>query len=166
MKTSEFGKGFVYNLMLFVYHMNNDLSEKIGNYAFVMNKSEKERKLILSDNPDSKHSYGFNKDVKWWYEKIVPIYSTPILALSSQITLWANGASDHLYELEIPNTFKSTELGGMIKELKDTWLTIGHGVNNKIYTYDDYLKCWEDVRKIAILIDKKFGIDDIKGEYE
>lgn len=47
---SDFGKGLVYNLVLFSMHFDNQFANEISNHHFVINHPEKE--LILVDNPD------------------------------------------------------------------------------------------------------------------
>ncbi|GAI24302.1 unnamed protein product, partial [marine sediment metagenome] len=37
--------------------------------------------------------------------------------LSHLIELWANGASDHLYEIEVPKHLAKTKLGGLVGKL-------------------------------------------------
>jgi hypothetical protein len=167
-RQSEFGKGFIYNLVLFVHHIDNLLSQRISNCAFVMKQTEERKEKILSEFPEKKYEYGFNKEVKWWYEKIVPIWDSPEKALSQEIQLWASGASDHLYEMEIPPQFKRKKLGKLAGWLQDFGLEMGHGIigNDRIYTADDYQKIWETVKEIVLLIDKELGVKPIKGEWE
>lgn len=164
---SEFGRGFIYNLFLFIYHINNDMACRISNIAVVIKQSEDIRGEILKDNPLDKYNYGFNKNVKWWFEKIVPIWGSPEKALSHEITTWASGASDHFYELEIPQSFKKTKIGKIANDIKEKWLTIGHGFRDKeIYTYEDYISLWEDIKLLGRLIDEKLGIKSQKGQWE
>jgi hypothetical protein len=40
---------------------------------------------------------------------------------------WANGASDHLFELEIPEALNGTSLGHSITVFRDRWVELGHG---------------------------------------
>lgn len=166
-KESEFGKGFIYSLILFVHHMDNPTLHKVNNIAFVMRQNEEKRKQILNENPPDNANFGFNKDVKWWYKKIMPIWGSPEKALSQEITLWMNGASDHLYELEIPNKFKGTKIEELSNWLKDFCLEMGHGfMNKKLYTWDDIEKIWDTCKEIGLLIDKEFDIDPTKGQWE
>ena len=116
--TSEFGKGFIYNLILFACHFERTIIELKG-----------------------KEDYG----------------------------IWFNGASDHLYELEIPEQWKNTKIGKKAKELQDLALDIGHGnrmmeAGEKIE--EDYSKVVELTKEIGFLIDKKLGIKPIKAQWE
>jgi len=50
---------------------------------------------------------------------------------SARITLWANGASDHLYEIEVPQGSNWDEIRKQVKALQDKALEIGHGFIGK-----------------------------------
>lgn len=76
-----------------------------------------------------------------------------------------NGASDHLYEIEVPPSWKRTELGRAVKELRDFGLDMGHGFTGKTWTETDIEKAYEMCRQIALLIDKKLGLKPDMGEW-
>ena len=114
-KSSEFGKGFVYNLILFASHFDR----------------EKDHVLLKKD----------------------------------AYMLWFNGASDHLYELEIPEQFENTELGRLAKKLQHKALELGHGFT-KSATKKDFKECVRLTKDIGLLIDKELGIKPIKGDWE
>lgn len=163
---SEFGKGLIYNLILFAKHFMNSQAETIGHYDFVMSKSQEERNKILSDNPDSSHNYGWNKDVKWWYERIVPNWGSPEKALSRSIEMWANGASDHLYELVIPEKLEDKKVGQSLKKLKEKALEMGHSFpKENIYTYEDFMELHDITEEIGNLLDIEFGIESEKAQW-
>lgn len=83
---------------------------------------------------------------------------------SSCIEVWANGASDHLYEIEIPPEWKNTEIGTKVSELKNLGLEMGHGFKCK-HTKKDVDKLFNLTQKIAILIDKKLGLEPDIGSW-
>ena len=124
---SEFGKGFIYNFILFVHHIDNLMHRRLYNISFILKKSQEERSKILCDNPKPRYDYGkdINEEVKWWIGTIVPIWGTEEKALSKEITLWMNGAKDHLYELEIPEKYKNHKIGKLCVWLKDFCLEMG-----------------------------------------
>jgi len=70
-------------------------------------------------------------------------------ALSRGITLWANGATDHLYEIEAPEGKEWNEIREKVKILQDSGLKMGHGI--ACYTKDiNYtLKDVERLRELA-----------------
>jgi hypothetical protein len=165
---SEFGKGTVYNLMLFAHHFGNDQARELSHIHLVMSKHPKERALILSELPDAKHNYGWNKDVKFWYDKIVPIYGSVENAFSERLKLWANGASDHLYELEIPAKYEKKELGMLLRKIKKLGLEMGHSFSvKKTYRYKDFVNLWDWSTKACQLIDKQIiKVPSVKATWE
>lgn len=80
--------------------------------------------------------------------------------------LWANGASDHLFELKIPKQLEGTPLGKEILAFKEKWLEIGHGYGEpskgatKKEIYDALQQCKKMTLEIAAEIDKALGIKD------
>ncbi len=162
-KKSEFGRGFIYCLTMFAIHFENSQAKNIRNRHFLMTKEN--RTEYLTDSPPINKDYGFNEDVKWWYEKIVPIYGSWEKALSSDIETWANGASDHLYEIETPKKWRGTEIERKVLELQDFGLEIGHGFTGKTYTIDDFNKLKKLVSEITKLVDEKLGVEQIDAIY-
>ena len=113
---SDFGKGFVYNLILFAAHFDRNMSGMKGLYKY---------------------------------------------------NLWFNGASDHLYEFEIPEKFKNTLLGKKARKLQKIALEIGHG--KRMMEKDnekDFIECVKLTKEIGLLIDKELDINPIKGRWE
>ncbi len=84
---------------------------------------------------------------------------------SSAIETHFNGASDRLYEIEVPESWKRTKIGKAVKELKDFGLQIGHGFSGKTWTEADVEKAYQMCRDIALLIDKKLGLDADLGTW-
>ena len=80
------------------------------------------------------------------------------------VEVWANGASDHLYEIEVPSEWKNTEIETKVNELKDLGLEMGHGFKRN-HTKDDVEKLFNLTKEIAILIDKKLGLKPEKGAW-
>ena len=83
---------------------------------------------------------------------------------SHLIEMWANGASDHLYEIQTPESwsYKPTELTILItsklKELQEKGLAIGHGHTQTIWKKEDIQHLFELTKEIALLIDKQLGV--------
>lgn len=123
---SDFGKGFVYNLVLFAMHLHNRFADRIFN-----GKSE-----------------GIFLDT------------------GTLITTWANGASDHLYEIEIPERYKGTEIETKVLELKRFGLEIGHGFIRHDYTKKDFMKLSSLTKEIALLVDTDLGVEPIAATWE
>ena len=159
MKRSEFGRGLIVNLVKFAEHFENPFADKICFINQFMEKDEKSQKLMLSDNPPSSLNYGrpYMEDIKFWVEKIVPIHKTIEKAFSSEITAWANGSSDHLYDIELPKKLENTELGRKIILLRKLGLDMGHGrglMGQKLFTFKDFARLYRLTEEIALMIDK------------
>lgn len=84
---------------------------------------------------------------------------------SSKVELLFNGASDHLYEIEVPEQWKGTEIEAKVTELKDFGLMIGHGFKGRVHTKADITRAYSLCRDIALLIDKKLGLNAEIGEW-
>lgn len=84
---------------------------------------------------------------------------------SSAVGLWANGATDHLYDIEVPEGKDWDEIREKVEELKTKGLEMGHGLNslsNKS-TKEDAEYLMDLTKEIAILIDKKLGLEPDLG---
>lgn len=177
---SEFGKGLIYNLVLFAEHFNNDQAKLVSHLDMIMKKPKAIQKLILSDNPPAQYNYG--KDIemaKFYMKQILPIHQTPAKLLSSTIEMWANGATDHLYEMQrldvtpveqYPYRMPDKEvlkINNMLDKLVNTGLSMGHGMNyKKTWKAKDMWELQDLTKEIAMALDKKMGISTIKGTYE
>lgn len=126
-ESSEFGKGFVYNLILFAKHMENGMTRPY--------KDKDETVIALIEK--------------------------------SRVSSWFNGASDHLYELEVPKKWENTEIGEKVNELRSFAIEIGHGSRMmEDVGQEEYLKAVKLTKEIALLIDKELGVNPIKGDFE
>lgn len=136
---SEFGKGFIYNLILFSKHWA-DAYKWLNDYE---NMKEGAKKKGI-------------KGMKGLFTE------------SSAISLWFSGASDHFYELEIPKKWEKTKIGKIAKSLQDRALSIGHGamfMSSKKASLKDFKEIFDDLEKLAMLIDKELGVKDKKADW-
>lgn len=162
-----FGKGLVYSLALFADHFSNETAADIFQRYFVM--THKDRDLILSDTPDDRHNYGFNKEVKWWYEHIVPIWGTWQKTLHHDIQLWFNGASDHLYEISTKGSKLPKDLKNRIATLANVALDAGHGsglMNGNGVTYRTFKWAQYETYEILKRIDRFLGVSVVSCSIE
>lgn len=164
---SEFGKGLVICLTKFSEHFENNYVRELQIIKSYLKENEKNKELMTSPNPPSGLNYGkpHMDNLRFFMEKEVPIDGSIEKALSMKIELWANGATDHLYEIEVPEQFKRTTLGKKIKMLQDKGLEMGHGFLGKIWTIEDVEELMNLTREIGVLIDKKLGLKPDIGEY-
>ena len=84
-------------------------------------------------------------------------------ALSRGITLWANGASDHLYEIESPEGKEWNEVRKKVKILQDSGLEMGHGIarytRGAIYTLKDVERLRELAEEILMAVNNKLKLN-------
>lgn len=86
---------------------------------------------------------------------------------SSACEIWANGASDHLYEIEVPEGEDWDEIREKVALLQDRGLTMGHGFNRPrgSATIDQVKDLMKLTREIATLIDEKIGLEPDLGRW-
>jgi len=82
------------------------------------------------------------------------------------VQLWLNGASDHLYEIEVPKGKDWDKIRKKVKALQDEGLEGGHGfvILSKIKR-EEANKLMSLTREIALMIDKKLGLKAEKGQF-
>lgn len=167
---SDFGKGLVVCLAKFMEHFAGDQMRQLSHRVFLLKKPKYQQKIILSGNPPPSLNYGKDKteDFIFFINKMVPIWGSIKATISHDVTLWANGASDHLYEIETPKGKNWEAIRKIVKELQDKGLEMGHGrglMGGKIYTVDDIYELGDLTRKALLLIDKKLGLKPDWGEH-
>jgi len=84
---------------------------------------------------------------------------------SDAVIMHFNGASDHLYDIEVPERWKESKLGRKVKELQDFGLEIGHGFTGKNWTEGAVTKAYTMCQEIALLIDKELGLEPQIGQW-
>jgi hypothetical protein len=84
---------------------------------------------------------------------------------SHAVEMFFNGASDHLYEIEVPQEWIKTEIGKKVRELQDFGLEIGHGFTGKKWTEAEVFKAQDLTHEIALLIDKAIGLNPEEGQW-
>jgi len=103
------------------------------------------------------------KEIDICKEALSSYYGNEEKALSRGITLWANGASDHLYEIEAPKGKEWEEVRQKVKELQDSGLEMGHGIrfNKKevIYTLKDIERLRELAEEILMAVNNKLKLN-------
>lgn len=92
--------------------------------------------------------------------------SSPDLFSESRVVeLFFNGASDHLYEMEVPKKWKNTVIGEKVEELESFGLMIGHGFTKRTHSEADVQKAYDLCEEIALLIDKQLGLKPDIGKF-
>ena len=136
MQKSEFGKGLTYCLGLFLCHSERDLfgSAKGGGKKY----EEEMDKRMVGNN--SKKDYSYSTE------------------------LWFNGASDHLYDLQIPEELP-IPLKKRLAQFQNKIINWGHGFHCDVTKED---KAWaiQEAKELLILIDKFHGVKIQKGRWQ
>jgi len=80
---------------------------------------------------------------------------------------WFNGASDHLYELEIPDSLPK-KLRERLAHFRDKCLDLGRGIGllSDKATEKDYDWAIREALDLLMEIDKTFGVKPIEGSWE
>lgn len=159
---SEFGHGFIQNLFYFAEHLGNSRALSIGRFAAYLEGTLK-RIDVEGD------CY-----LEFAYSKGSPSHGEPYneqSGLNQSISSFMNGASDHLYEFEIPESLPD-EIKGMAKEMRELSLDMGHGsglmdAEGKVCNIDNFRRVKELTIEIARALDfVVFGIVGDEGEYQ
>ena len=96
------------------------------------------------------------------------VESPDLFKESSAISSWANGASDHLYEIEVPDGKEWDEIRDKVEVLKSKGLDMGHGkglMGEHNYSKDDVSELFNLTREIALMVDTKLGLSPELGEW-
>ncbi len=78
---------------------------------------------------------------------------------------WFNGASDHLFDLEIPKTLPAS-LQKRLKRFQKKVLNWGHGFPKKKATEKNMEWATQEAKDLLRLIDEIHGIKTKKGDWE
>ena len=90
--------------------------------------------------------------------QVVPEQARNLFSESDAVVGFFNGASDHLYEIEIPERWQGTTIESEVKELRHLAMTIRHGSTGQGWSEEDVIKAYDLCRAIALLIDKELGL--------
>jgi hypothetical protein len=166
---SDFAHGLVINLVKFAEHFWNRERQEITAVKTWYELSKKDRELFLSSKPPSHLDFGeaLRRQVRNFLDSPIIISHGIDHKIASLIESWANGASDHLYDMFFPARFKNEELNSKINKLRKKGLEMGHGFTGKKWTFSDINELEKLTEEIAVQIDRdilKIKDADI-GEY-
>lgn len=156
---SEFGRGMAICLVKFAEHFENGMAQQIGNVRFFYDGLKGDMKKL------EKHGADVQRDVKFFDRVYLAATGSVEKGLSHLMELWANGASDHLYNIEIPTRMMKSRLGKLVGKLQSKGLRMGHGFTGEIYTYADFRELQELTEKAALELDKNIGLKPDLGKW-
>jgi len=149
---SEFGRGFIQQLLYFVEHFGRaDVQEIYSLHRH--QQGEISLEVLERSCPGVVTTLQVYKDIGE--------------ALSSKISLFLNGASDHLYDLVIPESLPK-DIQEKAKELRELAVDLGHGrglMDKSVCTMENFQKIqrlsFDVARMVDILV---FDVDVDEGE--
>ena len=158
---SDFGKGLVICLVKFAEHFENEMGMiklSIFDKWIKSNKEDKERLDF---------GFPYNQSLKMDIDIANKVYNANYKKyLSRHIELFMNGASDHLYDIEVPQGKEWDKIRKKVTELQNKSLEIGHGFRfDKIWTIEDLSNIIKLIREIALMIDKQIGLKPDLGRH-
>ncbi len=166
---SEFGKGLVICLVKFAQHRTQHNADSFGIFDKWIKQNPENRKLMLSPSPPDNLNYGFPhmQRLKHFVEIADKIYEGDYEKyLSKEIETFMNGASDHLYEIEVPKDKRWDKVRKMVEKLRKKALHMGHGFEEKKkWTLKDVEDLFELINKISVEIDKNLGLKAEIGQH-
>ena len=151
----KFCSDLIVNLVKFYQHFINKYFKK--------EKSQFGKGLVVCLVKFHQHfSPEYLKEINICKEALSSYYGDE-KALSRGITLWANGASDHLYEIKTPGGKEWEGVRQKVKELQDSGLEMGHGMasytKNIIYTLKDVERLRELTEEILMAVNNKLKLN-------
>ena len=166
---SEFGKGFVVCLSKFYQHFGYDSLTNIRFCEKMMKLSKEDIEKVISGNPPANLNYGTERSnaFKFFYTKEISVWGSAEKAMNQKVSLWANGASDHLYEIEVPKGKRWDRFREPVKKLQNIALDMGHGAGlngTKLYTLKNIDALQEVTEELLLLIDMMLGLKADWGE--
>lgn len=78
---------------------------------------------------------------------------------------WLKGAGDHLFELEIPDSFPD-RLQKRLRRFQSKVIGFRNSSFGEEVTEKDIEWCLNEAKNLLVAIDKHFGIDAVKGDFE
>lgn len=152
----KFCRDLIVSLVKFCQHFINKYFKK--------EKSEFGRGLVVCLAKFYQHfSPEYLKEINICKEALSSYYGNEEKALNQGITLWANGASDHLYEIEAPEGKEWNEVREKVKILQDSGLEMGHGIacytRGTIYALKDVERLRELTEEILMAVNNKLKLN-------
>ena len=161
---SEFGKGLIYPLVLFAMHM--DMAVKmIEEYKRIRAECEKPDFVKGVVNLKYKGKKVRTMPGEFYIAKSKQPIPSNLFTEGRALSMWMNGASDHLYDIVIPKKLPASLAKRVIK-LREKALYWGHGGGMmKDMPLKEYQAIRAETEEIAYLLDRWLGIQAIKAEW-
>jgi len=156
---SEFGAGLVVCLAKFSEHLRNHSAEAVMYLHQWDTLDETQREARRNEAQRSPRGDAAVFLTRIDYYLTSQFFTTPETRLSEALWSWANGASDHFYDLDRKKAPPS------LRKLADFTLTMGHGFGGETWTWEHWeeiLKLW---RQACLALDRRLGTTPDWGEW-
>lgn len=81
------------------------------------------------------------------------------------VEMWFNGAGDHFFEFELPDSLKETEIGKRFEILRNKVLEWRLAFGDNTSTKEDFNWVFEELEALCREVDKFLGVKAIKADY-
>lgn len=150
------------HILAFCLHTGVELG--IDRKEDTMEESEFGKGLVICLVKFAEHRWRWYEQKKLWKE--MREKHPNLFSESDAVETHFNGASDHLYEIEVPKEWRRKKLGRKVKELRDFGLVMGHSFNREmVWTEADVERAYTMCQEIALLIDKELGLEPQIGQW-
>jgi len=176
---SKFGKGLTYCLGLFLAHEAKYFHDKEQYKILSKPKSNKEKALLMNCDVVIDGMINVARDFKWTDKNLSKLFEMkkdvndylkeddksfiPHL-VETLPSLWFSAASDHLYELQIPDGLED-DLKKRLHDFQDKCLHFRGYVQPEV-TEEHVDWSIKECKELLMEIDKTLKVDVIKGDYE
>lgn len=82
------------------------------------------------------------------------------------LSLWFNGAADHLIQLTIPQSLKGTKIAEQARALQTKALSWRLTFGESGPSLEDFNRFFDDMEKLCMEIDKKLGCKPIEAQWK
>ena len=149
---SEFGRGVVICLAKFSEHLFNPSAVTVMNEIQGARLSPQQREIEQAEARQYPHGDAAQQIASRMYSGFLgDLVTDPI---SQALERWANGASDHFYDL-------NADLApAPLKELAELTLSMGHGFTGRRWSEADWDRIHDLWEAACLALDQRFGVKD------
>lgn len=146
---SEFGRGVVVCLAKFTEHLANRQAVSVANEIRYRRMTDEEKATEVREAEQHPRGDAAQRIASRLYSGILASLTRD--AVSESLERWANGASDHFYDLD------RERAPTPLCELADLTLDMGHGFRGQTWTEGDWTRIHDLWRAACLAVDEKLG---------
>ncbi len=127
-------------------------------------QSEYGKGLVICLVKFAEHWERLLRDVQSYKELGVKVNKPDLFSESHAVELSMNGAGDHLFDIEVPDSMKGTDIERMVVDLQDRGLQMRCAYDSNLKV-SDAEELFALARQIALAIDKHLGLNAQLGTW-